>query len=393
MLLTCGPILTSTILPATGLAHTNSLNGLSTVLGGLATVTGLVLSRRLQLERSAPAEELDPTQDDVGDAEGDPLAPVVLACTGCRAQYMRLPTDAMCSQDGRRVKTGRDPMVGSVVADKWRILRFLGAGGMARVYAAEHRRLHTRCAIKVIWGDLLGDDRAFERFLREAQACRQLESPHIVKLQDVAEVQRGLPLLVLELVEGESLDQHLLGSGPLTSPEAALLGFQVAQGLAEAHGAGIVHRDLKPANVMVVRGADRDLAKIVDFGLAKRFDGADETRLTRPGMVTGTPAYLSPEQIMGEPPTPASDYYALGVMLYEALVGRRPFEGATPRDVCHQHLYEPPNESLMTGPIVRVIMDLLEKSPDRREESVPGVIRQLAELANGAKRFGFAKDP
>ncbi len=164
MLLTCGPILTSTILPATGLAHTNNLNGLSTVLGGLATVTGLVLSRRLQLERITPAEDLDPTQDDVGDADGDPLAPVVLACTGCKAQYMRLPADAMCSQDGRPVKTGQDPMVGAVVADKWRILRFLGAGGMARVYAAEHRHLHTRCAIKVIWGDLLGDERALERF-------------------------------------------------------------------------------------------------------------------------------------------------------------------------------------------------------------------------------------
>ena len=101
-------------------------------------------------------------------------APIVLACTGCKAQYRELPDDAACTQDGHPVQTGPDPLIGRLVAGRWRILRFVGAGGMACVYAAEHHRLGTRCALKVIWGDLLDDERANERFVREAEACRDL---------------------------------------------------------------------------------------------------------------------------------------------------------------------------------------------------------------------------
>ncbi len=407
LLLTAAPILTSTLLPAMGF-KLNAFNGIATVLGSVATVVGLVQSRRLELQRLAPVPppQLGPTVDlDRGEEttqDGDPTledahppmfhgpAPIVLACTGCKAQYRELPEDAACTQDGHPVQTGPDPLIGRVVAGQWRILGFLGAGGMARVYAAEHHRLGTRCALKVIWGDLLGDDRAYERFVREAQACKDLASPHIIKLQAVGELQAGLPLLVLELVEGQSFDRHLAETGKLSAPATALLGTQLAQGLADAHGAGVVHRDMKPANVMVVRGADRDLAKIVDFGLAKRFDSPSATKLTRTGTVTGTPAYLAPEQILGKPPTPASDLYSLGVMLYESLSGSRPFGGVTPQEVCVQHVNRPPDPAPVDGPLGEMIMALLEKDPAVRMAASPNLSIRLAAVAGLHRRFADA---
>ena len=400
LLLTGAPILTSTLLPAAGL-NLNPFNGVATVLGSLATVTGLLLSRRLQLQRLTPdapqdedaeetTQDIEPTFEEVGPPAYATPAPIVLACTGCKAQYRELPEDAACTQDGHPVQTGPDPLIGRVVAGHWRILRFLGAGGMARVYAAEHHRLGNRAALKVIWGDLLGDDRAFERFLREAQACRSLRSRHIIRLEEVAQLQAGLPVLVLELVEGEAFDRVLADSGPLPIQATALLGAQLAQGLSDAHRSGVVHRDLKPANVMVMRGADRDLAKIVDFGLARRFDTADHDRLTRTGTVTGTPAYLSPEQIRGEPPTPASDLYALGVMLYEALTGRRPFHGVTAQEVCALHLRMPPDPTPIQGPLSDLILALLEKDPVLRVNGTPHLAIRLAAMAGLHRRFSVA---
>ena len=443
VLLTAVPIVTSTLLPATGL-RLNHLNGIATVLGSLATVTGLVMSRRLELQRLTPdlpheafdlpptqplmpaqkvqaaatppataadtaaadtadddgeettqdlprtVEDDEPTVEDAGPPTFPTFAPIVLACTGCKAQYRELPEDAVCPQDGHPVQTGPDPLIGRVVAGTWRILRFLGAGGMARVYAAEHHRLGSRCALKVIWGDLLSDPKSFERFLREANACQGLRSKHIIEIEDVLEIQPGLPALVLELVEGESFDHVLAETGKLPVQSAALLGAQLAQGLKDAHGAGIVHRDLKPANVMVVRGADRDLAKIVDFGLARRFDNPAHDKLTRTGTVTGTPAYLSPEQILGEPPTPASDLYALGIMLYEVLTGRRPFHGVTAQEVCMMHLRVPPDPTPVEGPLGDIVMGLLEKDPSIRTAASPHLAIRLAALAGLQRRIADA---
>ncbi len=256
------------------------------------------------------------------------------------------------------------------------------------MYAAEHHRLGQRSAIKVIWGDLLGDSRAFERFMREAQACRALESRYIIKLEDVAELQEGLPMLVLELVEGESFDRHLFSTGPLPVAHAALFASQVAAGLADAHAGKVIHRDLKPANVMVVHGADRDTAKIVDFGLAMQMDLAGATKLTQSGTVTGTPAYLAPEQIMGEPPTTASDLYALGVMIYETVTGVQPFVGSSPQEVCAKHLYKKPNMRRMKGPLRDIVGGLLNKQPEDRLGDAAEVSRQLAEVAGAERRFG-----
>src|SRR5262249_35562435 len=167
--------------------------------------------------------------------------------------------------------------------------------------------------------------RTVERFAREARAAMRIRSPHVVTVHDFGEIPPGIPFLTMEVIEGRSLNVLLADRGRLTAPSVALLAVQLARGLVAAHGQGVIHRDLKPDNVLVAPAGDGDVAKIVDFGLAKivgePFAGGD---LTTMGRVFGTPAYIAPEQASGRAATDKSDVYALGVILYRARSGRKP---------------------------------------------------------------------
>ena len=171
-------------------------------------------------------------------------------------------------------------------------------------------------------------------------------------------------------------------------PESvSLLGAHITRALNAAHGAGVVHRDLKPANIVVVRTADRDVAKVVDFGIAKRLHAGDEAQLTQVRSILGTPTYISPEQARADDVTPCSDYYSLGVMLYEALAGRRPFISREPAELLAMHLSQPPPPLAQKGPLAELIHGMLEKDPAVRSARCQDLGDRLEALAGQQSRF------
>jgi serine/threonine-protein kinase len=236
----------------------------------------------------------------------------------------------------------------TVVAGRFRVVRLLGEGGMGAVYEVEHEFTKHRRALKLLHGELSDNREAVGRFLREASAAGRIGSRHIVETFDVGQLDDGTPYLVMELLRGESLADRLERlQGTLPVNEALDLVRQAAIGVQAAHTAGIVHRDLKPENLFIVEGPE-PLVKILDFGISK-FDPAltGSPSLTTDGATMGTPYYMSPEQVRASGPIDAqSDVYALGVVLYECVTGKRPFEAETlPALVVliHDGQYPPPS--------------------------------------------------
>jgi serine/threonine protein kinase len=216
--------------------------------------------------------------------------------------------------------------IGAIISEKYRVTREIGHGGMAAVYEAEHVDIGKRVAVKVLDPALASSATIVERFHREARAAAAVDSPFICDVHDAGRLSDGRPYLVLELLDGESLYDRLCRVERLSPAEVVRVLGQVARGLHKAHAAGIVHRDLKPENIFLSRDGDgQEIAKIVDFGLAKFFGGASATdiRLTREGAIFGTPMYMSPEQVGGQGQADhRSDLWALGCIAFECLTGR-----------------------------------------------------------------------
>ncbi len=219
----------------------------------------------------------------------------------------------------------------SLIAGKYRVTRLLGRGGMGAVWEGVHESLGTRVAIKFIDAEHAGSKEIGERFVNEARAAARLRSKHVVQVYDQGVGDDGRPYIVMEFLSGEPLDQRLERNGRIAPLEAARITLHVSRALAKAHEAGIVHRDLKPENVFLVRDDedDADIAKVVDFGIAKITDpGSPSSSSTRTGAVLGTPQYMSPEQARGlRTVDRRTDLWALGVIVYRAVVGAMPFKG------------------------------------------------------------------
>ena len=238
-----------------------------------------------------------------------------------------------------------DPLVGRTFADRYRVLAPIGRGGMGAVYRVEHLMLKKELALKVLHPELGRLDEVARRFEREAEAAARLDHPSIVQVTDFGRSADGMLFLVMELLTGQSLTEVIRPGGVATSlpVERALhIERQILRALEHAHSVGIVHRDLKPDNVMVIaRDGERDIVKLLDFGIAKmvaRDDAQKGETLTQAGVVFGTPEYLSPEQAMGEEADRRADLYSAGVVLYEMLAGRRPFEAESKVAVVSMHL-------------------------------------------------------
>ncbi|QEH32068.1 Serine/threonine-protein kinase PrkC [Aquisphaera giovannonii] len=251
--------------------------------------------------------------------------PAVLYCPRCGRSIAGSSSDSPAADSARRVASRGGPELepGSSFG-RYQVVRTLGAGGMGSVYLATDTHLQRRVALKVPFLDGADREELLERFRREALAAAALDHPNLCQVYDVGEVD-GSPFLTMAYVEGRPLSDAIGRAEPIPVRQAAAVVRKLAVALQAAHDTGVVHRDLKPANVLMSR--KKELV-VVDFGLARR-DGAGDVRLTKSGAVLGTPAYMAPEQVAGQAEAigPQTDIYALGVILYELLTGRLPFEG------------------------------------------------------------------
>ena len=227
-----------------------------------------------------------------------------------------------------------DTLINTLFDGRYRILRKLGTGGMANVYLAEDEDLGRRVAIKIL-NDRYASDEAFtERFRREAKSAAALSHPNIVSIYDRGDAD-GRPYIAMEVIEGKSLKELIVGSGPLPISEAVAYAKQILSATRFAHRHGIIHRDIKPHNILL---GHEDRLKVTDFGIAR--SGASQ--MTEVGSIMGTAQYLSPEQARGAPVTAASDLYSVGIVLYEMLTGKTPFNGETPIEIAMKHVNDPP---------------------------------------------------
>jgi serine/threonine-protein kinase len=285
--------------------------------------------------------------------------------------------------DGTSTSPG-ETLVGQVVSGRYRIDKLLGEGGMGAVYLAEHTLMRKRVALKLLHADMSKDEEILARFRREAEAAAHIEHPNVASATDFGQLDDGSFFLVLEYVEGPNL-RSTIDEGAMPPARALHIARQIALGLERAHGSGIVHRDLKPENVMLVKkGDDPDFVKVLDFGIAKVEPSQRDTSqpLTRMGTILGTPEYMAPEQAMGEPVTPAADLYALGVILYEMLTAKHPFDAPDRMAVLSMHIVAPvpamldrnPALAPIPPPIEAITRRLLEKDSKLRHESARALV-------------------
>jgi serine/threonine protein kinase len=227
------------------------------------------------------------------------------------------------------------PSPGDLIGSKYRVVRLIGDGGMGSVYEARHEVLGTAVALKFLHSELTERPGLAQRFLQEARVAAAIQSPHVARVTDVDTAADGSPYLVMELLHGESL-QHLMDRTPeLATPQAIDFALQILSGLEVAHAADVVHRDLKPDNVFITPSSGGPILKLIDFGIAKLRQSSEMNRgLTRAGVVMGTPEYMPPEQLYSANAVDQrADLYAVGVMLFEMLSGRRPADGDEPETI------------------------------------------------------------
>jgi serine/threonine-protein kinase len=314
-------------------------------------------------------DHVDTTDEPIEDAH----------CPVCNAVFASFIE--RCPDDGARLKRTRDPLVGRTLDNRFRVVGPLGEGTMGRVYLGIQLSVNRAVAIKTIRDRWATDRDAARRFDREARMLTRLSHPNIVNVYDFGSAD-GVMYLVMELLRGHTLADELARHRRFDVRRACDIALQLCDALASAHAAGVVHRDLKPANIVLVDGSSgRDFVKVLDFGLAKplRAERISLNEVTRAGIVMGTPLYLAPEAIAGDPAAPSADLYALGCMLHEMLSGDPPFVEASIELVMRRQLTAapPPLPANVPPGLARVVTSLLAKDPDHRPKSALAVAARL----------------
>jgi len=270
---------------------------------------------------------------------------------------------------------------GSVIADRYEVIEELGKGGMGKVFRVEDKKIKEEIALKLIKPEIAADKKTIERFSNELKFARKIAHRNVCKMYDLGE-EEGTYYITMEYVPGEDLKSFIRRSRQLNVGTAISLAKQVSEGLSEAHRLGVVHRDLKPQNVMIDKEGN---ARIMDFGVARSVTGKG---ITGAGVMIGTPEYMSPEQVEGKEADQRSDIYSLGIMLYEMLTGRVPFEGDTPFAIGVMQKSEAPKDprdfnSQISDDLSRVILRCLEKDKEKRYQSAGEVRSELSNIEQG----------
>jgi beta-lactam-binding protein with PASTA domain len=269
-----------------------------------------------------------------------------------------------------------------IYSNRYEVTHLIDRGGMALVYRAQDLLLSRAVALKILYPELSADPLFVERFRREAQAAANLSHPNIVPVFDWGE-DNGTYFIVMELIDGTSLDHDLRGARTLSPSRSAVIAAQVASALGYAHRSGVVHRDVKPGNILITSDGQ---VKVTDFGIAQAVSSEDQ--FAEAGSVMGTATYFSPEQASGAPVDGRSDVYSLGVVLYEMLVGRPPFIGDSPVEVSSKHVNDPVPELSQFNPDVpadlsAIVMEALAKSPSQRYQSADEFRADLLRFSEG----------
>jgi serine/threonine protein kinase len=279
----------------------------------------------------------------------------------------------------------------------YRIIERLGAGGMGCVYKVEHVTLGRQYALKVLHRSVLErDPQSVDRFLREARAASRIQHPHIVDVFDFGFVPDGRPYFVMEMLPGASL-ADMIDQAPLEPVRALEIARQLGDALAAAHEHGVVHADVTPSNVLVSEIGDKTVVKLVDFGLAElREPNVTPEEPVASDFVLGTPCYVSPEQLRGMAVTEKSDQYALGVVLYEMIVGTPPFQDKNLRALCMKHIHDPvPDVQSKYGPVPselsKFIQRCMAKSPSARYPSTRAMLGDLDVVTKLVERRGWRR--
>jgi hypothetical protein len=306
-------------------------------------------------------------------------------CPTCGTEYPL--SERFCPRDGTALRSTNalGDLMGSVVAERYHILKKLGEGGMGQVYLAEHVKMGRKAALKVMNPGMNQDPDAIARFNREAANASRLNHPNVCAIYDFGETPEGLIYLAMEYIEGESLSSLIEKNGVLAAPRAASIIHQAADALSVAHDYGIVHRDLKPDNIMISRNRDgSDLVKVVDFGIAKA-SSSDAQKVTKTGLVVGTPEYMSPEQLAGDKLDGRSDIYSLGLVAFNCLTGKLPFPSNSAQEAMIMRLTDFPKTLAEIKPDIEWPVELqnvmdkaLARDADERYQKAADFGREIA---------------
>jgi eukaryotic-like serine/threonine-protein kinase len=290
----------------------------------------------------------------------------------------------------RTVVERRDPLLGEVFDQRFRVDAKIAAGGFGAIYRATHLDSQRQFALKMLHRNLTTDPSVVARFKREGAALLRLQDWHTVKAYDIGEAPDGTLYIVMELLHGKSLYDHYREHGPLQWPRMLTIARAVCTSLAEAHGLGIIHRDLKPTNIHLEPDGDGERVKVLDFGIAKilRDSDIDSSDLTNAGEMVGTLDYMSPEQMVGGQCTPASDIYTLGIVMYEMIAGRKPFDDTNSAAAALAAALTLTPERLSSraqvpADVDRIVMRCLESHHSHRYQTAVELAAALDEMLEG----------